>query len=87
MAATPQTGNRRARSALPRYGPFGGAISGQRHDRCLEKRLSGLEDEVGTVIRNTPLWRERHRLLRSLPGGWPGVVKHSARPSARVGKI
>ncbi|MGO9056070.1 MAG: transposase [Candidatus Binataceae bacterium] len=23
---------------------------------------------MGTVIRNTPLWRERHQLLRSLPG-------------------
>lgn len=65
-AAKPQTGNRRAHSALPRYGPIGGAISGQQHDRCVEKRLSGLEDEVGTMIRNTPLWREGHQLLRSL---------------------
>ena len=38
------------------------------HIRWLEKRLSGLDDELGTMIRETPLWRERDELLRSVPG-------------------
>src|SRR5882757_5763689 len=38
------------------------------HIRWLEKRLSGLDDELGELIRETPLWRERDELLRSVPG-------------------
>jgi transposase len=38
------------------------------HIRWLEKRLSGLDEELGTMIRDTPLWRERDELLRSVPG-------------------
>jgi transposase len=38
------------------------------HIRWLEKRLSGLDEELGTMIRETPLWRERDELLRSVPG-------------------
>jgi transposase len=34
----------------------------------LEKRLSGFDDELGELIRSTPLWRERDELLRSVPG-------------------
>jgi transposase len=37
------------------------------HIRWLEKRLSGLDDEVAELIRATPLWRERDELLRSVP--------------------
>jgi transposase len=38
------------------------------HIRWLEKRLSGLDAELGELIRDTPLWRERDELLRSVPG-------------------
>ena len=38
------------------------------HIRWLEKRLSVFDDELGELIRNTPLWRERDELLRSVPG-------------------
>jgi transposase len=38
------------------------------HIRWLEKRLSGLDDELSALIRETPLWRERDELLRSMPG-------------------
>jgi len=37
------------------------------HIRWLERRLSGFDEELSTVIRNTPLWRERDELLRSVP--------------------
>ncbi|MGH7932372.1 MAG: transposase [Candidatus Binataceae bacterium] len=38
------------------------------HIRWLEKRLSGFDDELANLIRDTPLWRERDELLRSVPG-------------------
>jgi transposase len=38
------------------------------HIRWLEKRLSVFDDELGELIRNTTLWRERDELLRSVPG-------------------
>ena len=38
------------------------------HIRWLQRRLSGFDDELGELIRNTPLWRERDELLRSVPG-------------------
>ena len=38
------------------------------HIRWLEKRLAGFDDELGELIRDTPLWRERDELLRSVPG-------------------
>ena len=34
----------------------------------MEKRLSGFDDELAEMIRDTPLWRERDELLRSVPG-------------------
>ena len=38
------------------------------HIRWLEKRLSGFDEELAELTRNTPLWRERDELLRSVPG-------------------
>jgi transposase len=38
------------------------------HIRWLEKRLSGLDEELAAMIRDTPIWRERDELLRSTPG-------------------
>jgi transposase len=32
------------------------------------KAAFGFDDELGELIRNTPLWRERDELLRSVPG-------------------
>ena len=52
------------------------------HVRWLEKRLSGFDDELGELIRDTPLWRERDELLRSVPGGRQGALEYSARAVA-----
>jgi transposase len=38
------------------------------HIRWLEKSLAGIDDELAEMIRDTPLWRERDELLRSVPG-------------------
>jgi hypothetical protein len=31
-------------------------------------KVSGFDDEIGELIRNTSLWRERDELPRSVPG-------------------
>jgi transposase len=54
--------NRRARAPKVLHGSI------DEHIRWLEKRLSMFDDELGELIRNTPLWRERDELLRSVPG-------------------
>ena len=54
--------NRRARAAKVLHRSI------DEHIRWLEKRLSSLDDELGTMIRDTPIWRERDDLLRSVPG-------------------
>jgi transposase len=38
------------------------------HIRWLEKRLGELDDELAGLVRETPIWRERDELLRSVPG-------------------
>src|SRR3989442_1068305 len=48
------------------------------HIRWLEKRLTGLDDELATMIRNSPLWRER--AFRAWC--WLGAIANPARPPA-----
>ncbi len=43
----------------------------QAHIRWLEQELADLEDELGRTIRQSPIWREREALLRSVPGIGP----------------
>ena len=38
------------------------------HIRWLEKRLGRLDEELAGLVRETPIWRERDELLRSVPG-------------------
>ena len=43
------------------------------HIRWLEKRLAGFDDELAALVRETPIWRERDELLRSVPGVGQGL--------------
>lgn len=40
----------------------------QAHIAWLKRRLSASDDELQRVLKNTPAWRERDQLLRSVPG-------------------
>lgn len=40
----------------------------QSHLRWLHQELADLEKELGTTLRQSPLWREKDALLRSVPG-------------------
>lgn len=43
----------------------------QEHIAWLERRLKSSHDELQRVLKNSPLWRERDQLLRSVPGVGP----------------
>jgi transposase len=43
----------------------------QRHIAWLEESLSKLDTDLGTTLRQSPLWREKGNLLRSVPGVGP----------------
>ena len=45
----------------------------QRHIAWLQEDLRRLEEELGHHIRSSPLWREKDRLLQSVPGVGPKV--------------
>jgi transposase len=43
----------------------------QAHIRWLEQELAELDDDLGRALRQSPIWREREALLRSVPGIGP----------------
>lgn len=45
----------------------------QEHIRWLEQELGGLDGDLDYAIRESPLWREKDNLLRSVPGIGPVV--------------
>jgi transposase len=45
----------------------------QEHIRWLEQELGGLDGDLDRTIRESPLWREKDNLLRSVPGIGPVV--------------
>ena len=44
------------------------------HLAWLEQELADLDDDLGRRLRESPLWREREQLLRSVPGVGPVVA-------------
>ena len=46
----------------------------QAHIRWLEKRLEDLNDDIDDLIRQSPLWREKEKLLQSVSGVGPVLV-------------
>lgn len=45
-----------------------------RHVRVLEEELAELDDDLGSALRQSPLWREQEDLLRSVPGVGPTLT-------------
>ncbi|MBI4236151.1 MAG: IS110 family transposase [Chloroflexi bacterium] len=43
----------------------------QEHLTWLQEHLRQLDDDLGTRLRESPLWREKEDLLRGVPGGGP----------------
>lgn len=43
----------------------------EKHIHWLDQELKGLDEDLGGMIRNSPLWRAKENLLRSVPGVGP----------------
>jgi transposase len=43
----------------------------RQHIRWLERRLGDIDDQIASLIRQSPLWRAQDNLLRSVPGVGP----------------
>lgn len=47
----------------------------RQHVRWLERRVTDVDDDIGTAIERSPLWRVQEDLLRSVPGIGPVVAR------------
>jgi transposase len=45
------------------------------HIRWLERRVRDVDDEIGTAVQQSPVWRVHEELLRSVPGIGPTVAR------------
>lgn len=45
----------------------------QRHIAWLEKRIKEADKDLDHLIKNTPIWREKDAIIRSVPGAGPGL--------------
>jgi transposase len=45
------------------------------HLRWLAKELGDIDEEIGTVIEQSPAWRARDELMRSVPSVGPGLAR------------
>jgi transposase len=62
-----------------------------RHIRVLEKELPEIDEDIGTLVRGSPIWREKEDLLVSFPGIgntlartlWPRCPSLASSPAAR----
>jgi len=45
----------------------------QRHIAWLEKRIKEANKDLDVLIKNTPIWREKDAIIRSVPGAGPGL--------------
>ena len=57
------------------------------HIRFLDKRLAGVEDEIDAAIKNSPVWRAKEKLLRSVPGVGPVLSRTLLGELPELGKL
>ena len=70
-----------------------GAADGQitrdlrHHIRWLERRLDDVDDEIGTTIQASPIWRVQDDLLRSVPGIGPTTARTLLAELPELGRL
>ena len=72
----------RLRRARPRLRP-----QLQEHIDWLQRRLKEVDKDLEDLIRSSPVWRAREKLLDSVPGVGTGVAGHLAGPAAGAGGL
>jgi transposase len=63
------------------------AKSVRSHIVWLEKRLTEIDDDLHKSIKESPLWRERDRLLQSVPGVGPGCSQTLIAALPELGRL
>jgi transposase len=64
---------RRRLEQAPATGPITRDL--RNHIRWLERRLADVDDDIGTAVQHSPIWRVREDLLRSVPGIGPTTAR------------
>jgi transposase len=59
----------------------------QKHIAYLERELAMTDSDLGTRIRESPAWREREDLLRSVPGVGPVVARTLLAELPELGRL
>jgi transposase len=57
------------------------------HIRWLERRVEDVDDEIGTAIQASPLWRAQDDLLRSVPGIGPTTARTLLAELPELGRL
>jgi transposase len=57
------------------------------HIRWLERRVSDVDDEIGTAIHQSPVWRVQEDLLRTVPGIGPTVARTLLAELPELGRL
>ena len=76
------------RSRLDQAPPTGRITRDLRqHIRWLERRLADVDDEIGTTIQASPIWRVQDDLLRSVPGIGPTTARTLLAELPELGRL
>jgi transposase len=59
----------------------------QAHIAWLNERLAALDDDLGTTLRASPVWREREEWLRSVPGMGPVCARPLVLDLPELGRL
>jgi transposase len=57
------------------------------HIRWLERRIEDVDDEIGTAIQASPIWRVQDDLLRSMPGIGPTTARTLLAELPELGRL
>jgi transposase len=76
---------RRRLEQAPATGPIPRDL--RNHIRWLQRRVSDVDDEIGTAIQQSPVWRVHEDLLRSVPGIGPTTARTLLAELPELGRL
>jgi transposase len=59
----------------------------RRHIRWLERRVADVDDEIGTAVQQSPIWRVQDDLLRTVPGIGPTTARTLLAELPELGRL
>lgn len=76
---------RRRLEQAPATGPIARDL--RNHIRWLERRVRDVDDEIGTAVEQSPVWRVHEDLLRSVPGIGPTTARTLLAELPELGRL